>query len=106
MNYSYLNAASFAAGALTSFSITGSLRMVDESEKLPDIGFDRYKPATFTASAGLLGGYEPASLFLAGVAGGTYSGDRFYEEISGDLLEETYRENGLGDLWEELEEDY
>lgn len=119
----YKNAASFALGTGIGFSIANSIKLMDDSGKMPEShGYEDYQPmAAGVAATGLddyagvmSGESMPEALsndpgFVAGTAFGVYLSHRTFEMLSMDpgyeKLEETYRQNDLDDTWEDVQND-
>ena len=119
----YSNAIGFAVGAGVGFGLSGSLRLMEEGDKLPgDMEYNSAQPIGLAAFAefgkdyaGVISGEKIIDLFgdnlgfIAGAATGTYLSEKtfdFSNDIYSSDLEEFYRENDLDDIWEDVKEEH
>ena len=114
----YRNGISFLIGAGVGFGLSNSLKIMDREGKMPkEAEYSTYYPVGGAALAESMNNYREVVSeesvfealsddpgFMAGTALGVYLGEKYYESMShGSELEELYEENGLEDIWNDLE---
>lgn len=113
----YRNGFSFMIGTGIGFGMSNGFRLLEESDKIPDdIEYSDSYPIGVAGMTEMANNYvemgsgdtvfetfsdDPG--FVAGTALGVYLGGKYFEASSRSDLEEVYNENGLEDIWNDLE---
>lgn len=114
----YRNGFGFMIGTGFGFGLSNSFRMLDQSDKMPeDAEYSSSYPVGVAGATEAVNDYieidsgtpffealsdDPG--FIAGTALGVYLGEKYFKTSSyNSELEELYKENGLDDVWSDLE---
>jgi hypothetical protein len=114
----YRNGFSFMIGAGIGFGLSNSFKMLDGADKLPEkMTYSNSYPIGAAALTETITNYmeivseesvfdalsdDPG--FMAGAALGVYLGEKYHETASySSELEKLYEENGLEEVWNDLE---